>query len=506
MEDIPAEREAFPTPFGIDYWSAPPPHTALERRMMEMSRAIRSKVDWREKLHDPAITSTWKSEAMEQGLSEAAINYVLKELQYYMSLDSNDGTPSPVDGVWMRKNCLDAESVEELRNTIYRTFEDVPEEKKDYHPGSNGTVIDLVHPSLYCYVHSVTHTITGRTCSEVDRGCEYCFGKSSYQWIPTNVMVDEAGMVKFANYINNIHPEKQKSMYPILEKVLACFIPLFERVLTDLLHPRPHRLDLTDHVWGMDEVECPINRDTSDHEEEYSAWRREREVPLPPIPEFEPPPPVPRFSLRGRRLQVITKLATIVLTPEKPTYGGGTWHIEGTWRESIVATGIYYYQIENISESRLQFRRAVQDPCYNQDDVRGVKVMFDYENGATINESLGSLTVHEGLFASFPNFYQHYVSPFELKDKTKPGIRKIIVFFLVDPLKDVLSTDDIAPQQLEWYEDGLLDIPNRDQLMRWAMSFETAKDYRVDLMSERKYIRDDLNRELFEREFSLCEH
>ena len=34
-------------------------------------------------------------------------------------------------------------------------------------------------------------------------------------------------------------------------------------------------------------------------------------------------------DLREKTLQVIVKLANIVLTPEKPEYGGGTWHVEG---------------------------------------------------------------------------------------------------------------------------------------------------------------------------------
>ena len=33
------------------------------------------------------------------------------------------------------------------------------------------------------------------------------------------------------------------------------------------------------------------------------------------------------FGERG--LQIIVKLANIHLTPEKPRYGGGTWHVEG---------------------------------------------------------------------------------------------------------------------------------------------------------------------------------
>jgi hypothetical protein len=29
------------------------------------------------------------------------------------------------------------------------------------------------------------------------------------------------------------------------------------------------------------------------------------------------------------KLQVIIKLANIVLTPDKPSYAGGKWHVEG---------------------------------------------------------------------------------------------------------------------------------------------------------------------------------
>jgi hypothetical protein len=32
---------------------------------------------------------------------------------------------------------------------------------------------------------------------------------------------------------------------------------------------------------------------------------------------------------KHRGLQIIVKLANIHLTPEKPEYGGGTWHVEG---------------------------------------------------------------------------------------------------------------------------------------------------------------------------------
>ena len=34
-------------------------------------------------------------------------------------------------------------------------------------------------------------------------------------------------------------------------------------------------------------------------------------------------------DFRGKTVQIIVKLANIILTPEKPEYEGGTWHVEG---------------------------------------------------------------------------------------------------------------------------------------------------------------------------------
>ncbi|KAH9922181.1 uncharacterized protein B0H18DRAFT_521823 [Fomitopsis serialis] len=70
------------------------------------------------------------------------------------------------------------------------------------------------------------------------------------------------------------------------------------------------------------------------------------------------------INLQGQTLQIIVKLANIVLTPDKPEYDGGKWYVE-----AIVATLIYYYDCENMSESTLSFRNAVNEPRYHgQDD------------------------------------------------------------------------------------------------------------------------------------------
>lgn len=91
----------------------------------------------------------------------------------------------------------------------------------------------------------------------------------------------------------------------------------------------------------------------------YSSdeYYRDR-LPLPiVIPESKPRPDLAPYNRKtpGRPLQVIVKLANIELTPENSWYEGGTWHVEGMANENIVATGIYYYDTENITDSRFKF-------------------------------------------------------------------------------------------------------------------------------------------------------
>ncbi|KAF3047191.1 hypothetical protein E8E12_011596 [Didymella heteroderae] len=51
---------------------------------------------------------------------------------------------------------------------------------------------------------------------------------------------------------------------------------------------------------------------------------------------------------------------------------------------------------------------------------------------------------------------QHRVSPFELADPTKPGRRRFIALWLVDPHKRIISTANVPPQQLSWWAESLV--------------------------------------------------
>ena len=51
---------------------------------------------------------------------------------------------------------------------------------------------------------------------------------------------------------------------------------------------------------------------------------------------------------------------------------------------------------------------------------------------------------------------QHRVSSFHLKDPTKPGHRRFIALWLVDPFQRIISTANVPPQQMDWWLDSLL--------------------------------------------------
>ena len=242
-----------------------------------------------------------------------------------------------------------------------------------------------------------------------------------------------------------------------------------------------------------------------------------------PLPKaFTPPPPLMPFDLKNldRPLQVIVKLANIELTPENPTYEGGAWHVEGMANENIVATGIYYYHSKNITDTRLNFRINVREPVYAQGDFRGVGYNYGLWEDRPMIQALDGIITKQDRCIVFPNIYQHQVQPFELEDKTLSGSRQILVFFLCDPQKQILSTSQVPPQQKEWarpaevemaLEEVSKSLPQElvDQVedyLDWPMSLIEAKEHREKLMQERKFFVKSTNKQLFERTFSLCEH
>ncbi|MGW3989942.1 DUF4246 domain-containing protein [Streptomyces sp. NPDC004830] len=496
----------FPLPFQASRSTAfARPRTLRELQMMECSAHIRAKPGWFDKMNDPGIVATWTREAVAQGLTEAQVAFVVAELAHYAALrDERTGIEvAAVDGVWQSDTLVDDTLRSRLRDAV-KVLEEVPESERDWHPGSDGQVLDLVHPSLFCLVREVSGAPERAWRNPTDRYSKHEFSER-FQWLPTDVDVDDEGDVTFRSYINNVHPEKHRELASVLPELFARMRPLWENVLTDLRHPRPLRIEADPYGWYDSEPEYPDKASFTDeaaYAEAYRAWQQaldawweNRRPVVPDAPVFSPPA-VPdgsaRVDLRGRRLQVIVKLATLHLTPDKPEYPGGSWHVEGMLNERIVSTGIYYWDSDNITESRLGFRTALDDPDYEQNDDNGLREVYGLEDEDALNQVLGSAPTPAGRCLAFPNTLQHRVGSFRLKDPARPGHRKILAFFLVDPSERIVSTSDVPPQQ-PWSGTS-------------TMTLDQAKAYREELMRERKFFVAEHNEQLYEREFSLCEH
>ena len=201
------------------------------------------------------------------------------------------------------------------------------------------------------------------------------------------------------------------------------------------------------------------------------------------------------------RCQVIVKLSNIVLTPDQPEYKGGEWHVEGVRNEHIVAVGVYYYGATNISESLLHFRQAVEKPLF---DVSDDEAMLEFtsmygleERGCELNQLLGTVVAKSDRCVVFPNILHHRVSPFRLRDPSRSGVLRSLVFFLVDPIIRIASTADVPPQQLRWLEREMLSsVPGLqclpEVLVREVMSYiggvtpAQARTHRKTLQDEHR--------------------
>jgi len=226
-------------------------------------------------------------------------------------------------------------------------------------------------------------------------------------------------------------------------------------------------------------------------------------------------------SLNGLTIQCIVKLADIVLTPEKPKYAGGKWHVEGMMNEHIVASFIYYYDTHNITESRLSFRRSTSEPTYHQqDDDYCMNILYEFGREDPCVQEIGSVSTSNGSCIAFPNIYQHQVAPFKLEDDTRPGHRKILVMFLVDPAFSIPSATTVAPQQRELVLEAMLNADAGSllkqlpvelvhiiaNLVGGTMTRTEAEEYRLNLMKERTVFVDENDFRYFGQQFNMCEH
>ncbi|TRM58977.1 hypothetical protein BD626DRAFT_573010 [Schizophyllum amplum] len=200
------------------------------------------------------------------------------------------------------------------------------------------------------------------------------------------------------------------------------------------------------------------------------------------------------------------------------------------------------YDSDNVSDSRLAFRQATAEPLYHQqDDTYCMKTLYGLRRDRPCVQDVGSVATKAGRCVAFPNLYQHRVSPFELTESHRPGVRRILVFFLVDPSCRIPSATEVPPQQEVWLKhtmytarssphSRLAQLPvelvdAQIALTPGIMSSEEALQTRKELMNERTVRlpdggetddEDDFDDasvftgldedDLFSHTFNMCEH
>jgi len=131
-------------------------------------------------VNNEEIAEKWKNEVCGiPGLdfTPRMADWCINELRHVGSIYSESpGNTPPIfvynGDVVKSDTAVSSELKQALQEEVTRFEAAIPETRKDWHPGSNGKVLDLVHPSLFPLVYGMTrilhegHTTTLADCIE----------------------------------------------------------------------------------------------------------------------------------------------------------------------------------------------------------------------------------------------------------------------------------------------------------------------------------------------------
>ncbi|OAJ42444.1 hypothetical protein BDEG_25894 [Batrachochytrium dendrobatidis JEL423] len=497
--------------------------TLVEMQYIQYLQCILCKPMWWIDITNQHIVEQWRADSLDRNISPSTFNLALEQLGFFVKqlvCNGSDGfgtiVPGPVELTYILDNGIPDNVYTRLMTNV-----------SDLEHGSNHNTGQMVHnlidASMYSVVYGQTMIapldirlkyttmvpcdilLSTRLVSDmpiIEGNSEFISLKS--QCLPSEFRVEQDDSVTINSYINNLNPIWHRDMYKCIAKIFKCFVPMFESLFRTM-DPMFKYINIRNGTKGYE----PSSQSYRGGMEPDT--RVIRPVYVPTLPEnfesnYESAEPV---SLRGRNLQVIVKLTNIQLTPSKPKYDEGNWHIEGPINESIVATGLYYYDVENITTPKLDFRVAVY--CFDYQGASDMywKDVYDIDPESPQNQYIGSLEVSNGRCVVYPNRYQHKEQSFELADPTQPGHCKILTFFVVNPACRIVSTAHVAPQQPQWYNSSLDKTPILPELWNDIMQYiqgvqspAEAKHYRDELTSDRTRIIRAYNEEIYERAYS----
>ncbi|KAK6098491.1 hypothetical protein MT418_8432 [Batrachochytrium dendrobatidis] len=498
--------------------------TLVEMQYIQYLQSILCKPMWWIDITNQHIVEQWRADSLDRNISPSTFNLALEQLGVFVKqlvCSGSDGfgtiVPGPVELTYILDNGIPDNVYTRLMTNV-----------SDIEHGSNHNTGQMVHNLIDASMYSVVY---GQTMiAPLDIRLKYTkmvpcdillstrlvsdtpiirgnpeFISRKFQWLPSEFCVEQDGSVTINSYINNLNPIWHRDMYKCIAKIFKCFVPMFESLFRTM-DPMFKYIDIHNGIQGYE----------SPNRSYYNGMRSDtqvtRSVYVPILPKhfeskYESAKPV---SLRDRNLQVIVKLTNIQLTPSKPKYDKGDWHIEGPINESIAAIGLYYYDVENITTPKLDFREAVDRFERRKASEMYWEDVYDTDRESLRNQYIGSLELPNGRCVVYPNRYQHKEQSFELADPTQPGHCKILTFFVVNPVCRIVSTAHVAPQQPQWYNSSLDKTPilpelwnDITQYIQGVQSPAKAKHYRDELTSDRTQITAVYNKDIYERVYNL---
>jgi hypothetical protein len=176
------------------------------------------------------IAEKWKAEAManpDVDVTQKMADWVVAELRYKAKLFRDSGAVPVYAGDVVKSDSAVSIHLKAALQDAVRELEDIREVYKDYHPGSDQKVLDLVHPSLFPLIYGRTRVLSDHIISLEE--CVKSCGKGAvipvrrtdetgldskgslyhrhnvmpspystkFQWLPGDIAIEETGRAKY---------------------------------------------------------------------------------------------------------------------------------------------------------------------------------------------------------------------------------------------------------------------------------------------------------------------
>ncbi|KAF5539539.1 duf1665 domain-containing protein [Fusarium phyllophilum] len=319
VDYMPGDNRHFPLLLGTGSDFEANTLTNLELCMLRFIEEITNKSDWWIKVHDPTIASQWKTEALEYDWGQylrygdfttAMADACIEEMKLKASLYQQANLLPVYDytAAIVKPDHLIPDDLWQTLKHGVKVLEDVPAAVKEWHPGSDRKVLNLVHPSMYPlrFLNKTDQSDSEYETEEYD--------SSKDRDMPDSESEDEDDN------------EQERDPNHVSEKEVKCRDLRWFYKTHPVVAPEP----------------SPESK-LKFCAEDIKLMGFFHNI----LPETGP-----------QRLQVIVKIANIHLTPEDPNYPGGSWHTEGQINEHICSTALFYYDNENITDSYID-----SEPC-----------------------------------------------------------------------------------------------------------------------------------------------